>query len=378
MMETRFDVAGRVQLSLHDADETVRDLLRVSLDPYQEASSVEGEPDIVLAVARPGEAPSFEEVQNTAGDDLITGADGTSYYVVQDGRWCSLPLSPTHRPAHFSYEPGFPVWRILGLVIRPALQLALLDREAGAIHAAAVDLDGVGLVIGGWSETGKTETALAFAEAGGRFISDKWTIVGSDGLISAFPIPVGIRRWVVPYLPRFQRALPRRARAQLRAAAIAATAARPLLGRKAKGPVGGLLSGALRHAVALGDRASLRPSEVRAAYGQADDSRWNAALGTVVLLTTVPGDAIEAVAVDPHWAARRLARAAAFERRDFFALYDRARYAFPDRDGDFEAAIVDREERFLAGAFESKQVISVKAPFPTDPRRVVDAIARCL
>ena len=134
--------------------------------------------------------------------------------------------------------------------------------------------------------------------------------------------------------------------------------------------------GALQRAIALGDRASLRPSEVRAAYGQAGDSCWNAALETVALLTTVPGDAVSAVAVDPLWAARRLARAAAFERRDFFALHDRARYAFPDRDGEFEATIVDREERFLAGVFESKRVVNVKAPFPTDPRRVADAIAR--
>lgn len=378
MMEATFDVGGRVKLSLVDASDPVLELMRSALDPYEETLSVEDEAEIVLAAARPDDAPSFSDLQNAAGDGLVTGSDGTTYYVLHDGRWCSLPLPLTHWPAHFSYEPGFPVWRIVGPVIRPSLQLALLDREASAIHAAAVDLDGAGLVIGGWSETGKTETALAFVEAGGRFISDKWTIVGSDGLISAFPIPVGIRRWVVPYLPRFQRALPRRARAQLRAAAIAATAARPLLTRKAKGPVGGLLTGALRQAVALGDRASLRPSEVRAAYGQADDSPWSAALNTVVLLTTVAGEAIRAVAVDPHWAARRLARAAAFERRDFFALHDRVRYAFPDRDGAFEASIVDREERLLAGIFDSKRVFNVEAPFPTDPRRVADAIVRCL
>jgi hypothetical protein len=378
MMETRFDVGGRVKLSLHDANETVRDLMRLALDPYQEASSIEGEPDIVLAAAQPGDAPSFSDLQNTAGDGVVTGSDGKRYYVLHDGRWCSLPLPLTHWPAHLSYEPGFPLWRILGPVIRPSLQLALLDREAVAVHSAAVDVDGNGVVIGGWSETGKTETALAFTEAGARFISDKWTVVGSDGVISAFPIPVGVRRWVVRYLPRFQSGLPWRTRAQLRAAAVAATTARPLLGRRARGPVGGLMVGALQRAIALGDRASLRPSEVRAACGQADDSHWSAALETVALLTTVPGEAISAIAVDPLWVARRFARAAAFERRDFFALHDRSRYAFPDHDGDFAATIVAREERFLERAFESKRVLNVKAPFPTDPRRVADAIARWL
>jgi hypothetical protein len=352
--------------------------MRSALDPYQEALSVEGEADIVVAAARPGDAPSFSDLQNAAGDGLVTGSDGSTYYMLHDGRWCSLPLPLTDGPIRFSYEPGFPLWRLLGPVLRPSLQIAMLDREAVAVHSAAVEVDGAGVVIGGWSETGKTETALAFAEAGGRFISDKWTVVGSDGLISAFPIPVGVRRWVVGYLPRLHSGLPWRTRAQLRAAAIASTTTRPLLARRARGPVSGLMVGALQRAVALGDRASLRPSEVRAAYGQADDSSWNAPLATVALLTTVPGDVVSASPADPLWAARRLARTAAYERRDFFALDNRARYSFPDHDGEFEGTVVDREERFLAGTFESKRILNVKAPFPTDPRRVADAIVRWL
>jgi hypothetical protein len=43
-----------------------------------------------------------------------------------------------------------------------------------------------------------------------------------------------------------------------------------------------------------------------------------------------------------------------------------------------EATIVEREERFLTKVFESRRVINVNAPFPTDPRRVAEAIARRL
>jgi hypothetical protein len=139
-----------------------------------------------------------------------------------------------------------------------------------------------------------------------------------------------------------------------------------------------VLVGAVDRAVALGDRAALRPSEVRAAYEQAGDPGWSAPLAAVAVLTTVPGEEVTAADADPSWAARRLARAAGFERRAFFELQARARYALPDRQADLEATIVDREERFLTRALESRRVINVNAPFPTDPRRVAEAIARLL
>jgi hypothetical protein len=377
-METRFEVCGRVTLSVIDADERIRRAFRSEMDPYPTTSARQGETDIVLAAAEAREAGPFVDLQNPAGDDVVTAFDGSRHYILRDGRWCSLAEPLAGHPARFEYQPGFPVWRIVASVLRPTLQIALLDHEAAAVHSAGIDVNGAGVIIGGWSESGKTETALAFVEGGARFISDKWTVVDSGGLMSAFPISVGVRRWVLPYLPRFRSALPTRARAQLQAAAIASVVSRPVRALRPRGRASAVIIGAVERAVALGDRAALRPSEVRAAYAQAGDSSWSASLGAVVLLTTVPGEGVTAAAADPTWAARRLARAAAFERRAFFGLHERSRYALPDRDGDMEATIVEREERFLTKVFESRRVINVNAPFPTDPRRVAEAIARWL
>jgi hypothetical protein len=377
-METRFEVCGRVTLSLLDADQRVRRALHSEMDPYPATSTHQGGADIVLAAAEAEEAGPFVDLQNPAGDGVVTAFDGRRHYLLHEGRWCSLADPLAGRPTRLEYQAGFPVWRVVASVLRPTLQIALLDHQAVAVHSAGVDVNGTGVIIGGWSESGKTETALAFVEGGARFISDKWTVVDSDGLMSAFPISVGVRRWVLRYLPRFRSALPTRARAQLQAAAIASVVSRPVRALRPRGRVGGLVIGAVDRAVALGDRAALRPSEVRAAYAQAGDSSWSAPLGAVVLLTTVPGEGVTAAAADPAWAARRLSRAAAFERRAFFGLHERSRYSLPDRDGDVEATIVEREERFLTKVFESRRLINVNAPFPTDPRRVAEAIARWL
>ena len=57
------------------------------------------------------------------------------------------------------------------------LQLGHVARGAAVAHSAAVVLDGRAVLVAGWSESGKTETALALMEDGARFLSDKWTVL---------------------------------------------------------------------------------------------------------------------------------------------------------------------------------------------------------
>src|SRR5919201_20485 len=113
---------------------------------------------------------------------------------------------------------GFEIAGRLGLAVD-----GLGDRDAAAVavHSAAVAIDGRGVLVAGWSESGKTETALALVERGASFVSDKWTVVGDDGTAAAFPITVGVRGWTLAHLPRLRAALGGAPRARLRAAGAA-------------------------------------------------------------------------------------------------------------------------------------------------------------
>ena len=82
--------------------------------------------------------------------------------------------------------------------------------------------------------------------------------------------------------------------------------------------------------MALADRAALTPSQLRAVYGDGDDPARRVPLGATAILTTVPGREVTCEPADPAWAAARLARSAAYERRELFAVLDRRRFAFPD------------------------------------------------
>jgi hypothetical protein len=365
-----YDLSGRLSVGFGDDAHLVR-LLADRMDPFRPAPVRERPPDVTLepaAIAR----PELVEIQNPARDGTATASDGAQLLVLADGRACTLPDPTSERPARFRYEAGFPLERIFARVVRPALQLALPAHDAVAVHAAAVELDGRAVLVAGWSESGKTETALALMESGARFLSDKWTVLGADGEASAFPIDVGIRRWVLPYLATLEPALPAAARARLAVAGVAAAASRPLRARRSRA------AALADRAVGAADRAALTPSRLRAAYGQHDDPARRVPLAATAVLVTTPGPPIACEPADPAWAATRLARSAAYERRELFGLFERRRYVLPSATTVSATDSVAAETALLEQALSRGRTFAVRAPFPVDPRVVAAEIRRRL
>ena len=247
--------------------------MRGQCEPYPPLEPDGHPPDVVVDAAGAAGSARLVDVQGSAGDGLVTATDGSRLYVLDGGRACAMPVAPAEAPATFVAETGFPLRRIFGPLVRPVLQLGLLRHGAVAVHAASVELDGGAVLLAGWSESGKTETALAFAEGGARFLSDKWTVVRADATAAAFPMRVGVRRWTLQYLPRLGAALPVGARAQLAVGRLAAAAVDALrLIPAARAPLG-----VLDHAVELAGRVALPPRAVREVYGDGAD-RWTAPL----------------------------------------------------------------------------------------------------
>ena len=368
-----YSLAGRATLAVDGGlDERTRHAVAAALDPFR-AAPPDGRPDVELT-AGAERSPAVAEIHHAAGDPTVTAWDGERLHLRLGDGWCGLPDLSDPGPLRFELQPGFPLARAFGPVIRPALQIALLRRGFATVHGTSVELDGGGLIVAGWSESGKTETALALMESGARFLSDKWTVLGADGTMSAFPVGVGVRRWVLPHLPRLRAALPARSRAQLRAAAVADVSSRPLR-RRATGRVTGLAADTASHVVGLADRAALSPSDLRTAYGQDDDPARHVPVRWIVLLSTVEGDQITVEEADPDWGAARLARSAAYERRPWFALQERGRYAAPESGApDGAEAVIERERDLLLPVLSATRLLSVRAPFPVDPRRVADAV----
>jgi hypothetical protein len=374
----QFDLSGRLVLRSDDDDERIVRFIRGQMAPFQ--PTAEPPPagsrtaDVVLAPSIEDAGPIVEQ-QGPANDDVTTGTDGRRLFVLSDGRRCSIPDALDDGPIRFDYDPGFPLWRVFRTAVRPASQVALAASGRGvAVHAATVTIDGGAIVVAGWSESGKTETALGLMERGASFLSDKWTLLGPDATASAFPISVGIRRWVLRYLPTLRSSLTRAARVQFQAAGVASLALEPVAGRPSRSRTAGMVADGARRLLAIGDRAAFEVDELRTAYGQTDDPERVAPVRLVVALRTIPGDDVRVRPAESGEVAARLARTAAYERRQYFELLQRGGYALPDRPALRQDGAIAADEALLRAAFENVPVMTVDAPFPTDPRRVADAI----
>ena len=375
-----FDLSGRLLIqSLEGDDRSVRYIGR-QMAPFPSST----EPpdgrlaDVVLNPSIDGDGPIVEQ-QGPATDDLTTVTDGRRVFLLSNGRRVSIPDALEPGPIRFDHDPGFPLRRVFPTAVRPAMQVALaVSGRAVAVHAATVTIDGGAVVVAGWSESGKTETALGLMERGSSFLSDKWTLLGPDGQASAFPISIGIRRWVLRYLPTLRSSLTKPARVQFAAADLASLVLKPLAGRSPQGRVAALASDGARQAMALGDRAALEIDELRAVYGQTDDPARTAPIHLVVALRTVPGGDITLGPADPGEVAARLARSAAYERRHYFELLQRAGYVMPSRPAAAQDRAIAADEAILRASFEHARVVTMDAPFPTDPRPVADTILAAL
>jgi hypothetical protein len=97
-------------------------------------------------------------------------------------------------------------------------------------------------------------------------------------------------------------------------------------------------------------------------------------VSVVAALRTIPFGEVRVQPADPAELAARLARSAAYERRSYFELLQRAGYALPGRPALAQDRAIAADETILRTVFERVRVLAVDAPFPTDPRVVADAI----
>jgi hypothetical protein len=367
------DIGGASTLSVAEGTEpSLSAMVAEAFAPYGPATAPVATPSV--SIESLADRPTFRDIEGRAGDDLVTAYDGSRAFVIVGRQACAIPDPLHYSPATFAFTPGFPIHSLLHSYVRTAAALTALRNDAVVVHASAVSIKGQGVLVGGWSESGKTEVALALAEAGAEFLSDKWTIVGRDGSLRPFPASVGVRKWVLPYLPRLRSALPRMARAQLMGAAAVSLASRPMQ-RPFRNPLLREVGSYSRRLAALADRAALSVAQVRAAYGTTSDPIAPVPLGLVVLLSTAaPRTRPATVRGDPEVVSHRLAQAAMFERRSYFSVTDRARYGGASEDRTDGPAVARIEEPLLRARLAGVMVLQVQAPFPSDPRRVVESI----
>lgn len=315
-----FDLHGLVGIRLVDASERDRNTVAAQLGPI--AKPLNRSPDIVIR---------FVDQLRTSAPLRLIGAGEAGYnddvFLVLRSRHkvparVQIAFDDIGGCCEIVCERGLSaVPLLLGII-----NLTVLAKGGLALHATAFEHQGRGILVTGWSKSGKTETLLAFLDRGARYVGDEWIYLSSDGTtMFGLPEPVRVWDWQLSQLPHYRHLLDRRDRARLRTLRYASMSLDRLSRRASSG---------YRHRMlrlsALIERqryAFLRPE--RAFAGGA--SARGAQIDHLIFLANVEAGGANSWRVQPAWVADRMAFSMEEERQPLASAYRQFRFAFPDR-----------------------------------------------
>ena len=284
--------------------------------------------------------------------------DDERFYVVEPTpggpALLSLPFEQVGHDLHLTCERG--ASRLSPLV--PLVNLTMLAKGIVPIHGSAFTWRGAGVVAAGWSKGGKTETLLAFMADGAAAIADEWTYVSPDRSIAGAAEPIRLEQSHLAGSEGLRVAVPRRARARLRALGAVATAHRGAFVGRRRLP-GAKIANALMPAVTARQGITVSPQQL---FGDRYAGRGR--LEHLVLLMTAEIDRPQIRSIDASEVVDRMVFAHLHHRLDLVARYYESRFAFPDRRCELLDAIERTERELLHHALTGIPCAEVRVPYP--------------
>lgn len=354
-------VAGVVRVRLEDAGPADVAMVERQLGPVRTASG--GEPDVVIR---------FVDRLVTSGTERRLGLDEAAWssdaFIIlrsRHKRRARVALDLAAEVTSITCERGLPaVPHLVALV-----NLAALRHDVVAAHASAFVHDGRGVLVTGWSKGGKTETLLAFAEAGARVVGDEWIHIRPDGRMAGLPEPIRLWDWQLRQLPEIASRVTRGDRARLAATRAAAGA----LGLGARGPLGRTKVGRTATRIEAVARRQLDVQVPPERLFGRDRLVPEATLDAILFVAAHDDPAFTTRPVPAAEVAARLAASLQFERRDLLAVYQQFRFAFPDRRNARLEGAEATERRLLAAAFADRPAVEIDHPHPFEIARLHEA-----
>jgi hypothetical protein len=370
-MNLDYDIGGLLGLRLVDPTPSLARLVARQLDPLQ-PNPLKSEPDVSISQLSHASPAGKRFRLGDAGDSQECEFNDSEFVLLKRGVSVSVPFDSIGANCNIGWSGGG-IRRLLIDYVRPALQLSLLPKGCLALHSAAVLHQGKGFLLAGWAESGKSEAMLGFLQAGASFVSDKWTIVDADGpTISHFPTPITVRNWMIDLVPGLRDRLTNTELVRAKAAGLAASVLKASEALE-RAP---LVSG-VKGLADLAGRVSVTPTQLLGKNGEAR-GQWGSAssapLEGLFLLMTTSEPKISVRPAEAGEVAGRLAECGRYERRAFFGLYERFKYAFPSRPNPLVERAPETESKLLAKALSSRPVHVVETPFPFDPSALYEAI----
>jgi hypothetical protein len=252
------------------------------------------------------------------------------------------------------------------------INLTALANGVLPLHASAFVHEGAGVLATGWAKGGKTETLLAFAARGARYVGDEWVYLTPDGRMHGLPEPIRLWHWHVKQLPQLRSTLPAGTRARLGVLPQVASSAVAL-----GGALGGMPASVLRRAAPVLRRQAYVQVPPTRLFGE-DAIALHGHLDHVLLVASHDRDEVIVEPIPGSSVAARMLASLTEERSPFLEMYRQFRYLFPDRT----AAVVEEataiERRLLQQHMSGRPAHLLRHPYPVRLQALVEPVESVL
>jgi hypothetical protein len=238
------------------------------------------------------------------------------------------------------------------------INMTALAKDVLPLHASAFTYRGAGVLATGWAKGGKTETLLAFASRGARYVGDEWVYLTPDGEMHGVPEPIRLWHWHVAQLPALRAELPRGTRSRLGLLPSAASSV-AALGDALPGMAGSVLR---RAAPVLGRQAYVQVPPARL-FGE-EAIALHGRLDHVLLVMSHDRDDVSIDPVPGASVAARMLASLEDERAPFLQAYRQFCFLFPERRAAVVEEAVRIERRLLDRLLGHRPAHVLRHPYP--------------
>lgn len=269
-----------------------------------------------------------------------------------------IPMDRIGGSCEIVCEHGIPAVPLLPAIVN----LTAAAKGVLALHAAAFEWHGTGIVVTGWSKGGKTESLLAFVKEGARYVADEWCYVMPGGQrIFGIPEPVRLWHWQLSQIPGLRQRVPLGDRLTMKALGLPA-AFQNMLSQSWQRTRFGRMIERLSYLTEQHRNTLVAPEKLFGQPVAESEGRFD----RLVFILSAEDSTTFAEPMSPQEAAERMSNSLKFERLPLEQYYRMFRYAFPGVSNPIMERIDETEHRLLMEAFKDKPTLRVEHPYPVD------------
>ena len=363
-----FDILNVVGVRLENA--TAKQIAVISRQLGPPADAGRADPDILIRMV--DKHAAFREMRLIGIQD--SGFNDEGFFIVRDEKkdlqWARIDFQRISEPLTIHCTGGG--LASVSSLLTPILNFMMLAKDYIPLHAAAFEYLGKGVLLTGWSKSGKTETLLAFMEAGAKYIGDEYIYIDLNGdRMYGIKKPVTLWEWHLAELKRYWPAIDGKERHRIRILSNTLNFLDWTV-RKRIIPAGFLRNVADQFTAEIRRRRATKiyPQKL---FGQ-EVIKNDSGIDKIIFTVTHRSQEVRVDRMDPVEVAKRMVHSHQHQRLFFQSFYYKYRFSFPERINPLVENAGRMEESALIRVFSGKDAFGFYHPCPVSFKAVFEAL----